>query len=73
MATAAANAEYRVGRKVVKIWFFLKCVQTLSQGKEGLFISCHGLPYIISNLPMWTITMSKGLRIAPCIAEKTWC
>ena len=32
-------------------------------------MSYHGLLYIISNLPKWTITMLKGFRISACIQE----
>ena len=32
-------------------------------------MSYHGLPYIISNLTMWTITMLKGFRIGPSMTE----
>ena len=34
-------------------------------------MSYHGLPYIISNLTMWTITMLKDFRIGPSMTEIT--
>ena len=30
-------------------------------------MSYHGLPYIISNLTMWTIGMLKDFRIGSCM------
>ena len=39
--------------------------------EKGLFNNFHGLPYIISNLTMWTITTLKGFRIGPSMPEIT--
>ena len=36
MATAAANAEYRVGRKVVKIWFLSKMCPNFEPRSRGV-------------------------------------
>ena len=32
-------------------------------------MSYHGLPYIISNLTMWTISTLKDFRIGSCMRE----
>ena len=36
MATAVVNAEYRVGRKVVKIWFFSKMCPNFEPRLRGV-------------------------------------
>ena len=60
----------QISRKDPIIFFlFLKCVKTSRHDREGLLITSHGLPYIISNLTMWTITTLKGFRIGACIKE----
>ena len=46
-----------------------KMCLTSRHDREGLLITSHGLPYIISNLTMWTITTLKGFRIGACIKE----
>ena len=55
----------------MKMCFHLKCVKTSRHDRGGYFMSYHGLPYIISNLTMWTITMSKGFGIGPSMTEIT--
>ena len=52
-----------------KFSFVLKCVKTSRHDREVLIVTSHGLPYIISNLTMWTITTLKGFRIGACIKE----
>ena len=50
----------------MKLCFHLKCVKT-SRHDRGGSLSYHGLPYIISNLTMWTISMLKDFRMGSCM------
>ena len=56
-------------RETEQISHFPKCVKTSWLDYEGLCITYHGLLYIISNLPKWTITTLKGFRIGACMQE----
>ena len=53
--------------EISQITHFPNCVKTSWHAREGYFTSYHGLPYIISNLPMWTFTMLKNVRIGSCM------
>ena len=63
----ARKQPLKFPKNPMKMCFHLKCVKTSRHDRGGYFMSYHGLPYIISNLPKWTFTTLKDFRIKSCM------